>query len=241
MSEPTSSLQFEARDVYFEDIRFQGHLWKLWIDGELVSEDAEPFDAASNRLTLSQCDYCRHCGARDIAVRRLDEIILWIDAADPIWPNGRFAAHDFRAFTAADYESALAGESRELPKLSSAELLRLVAAQTFPSWTSAFYRIPDSHADPHGQVLLQAINRAERDNFAGLTAHASAESIATIRIGLEEPSDAETVLELGRVATGRTVIRIRQNPALPFWISSDGLSGELDRYLAAHRSGPTAD
>lgn len=49
------------------------------------------------------------------------------------------------------------------------------------------------------------------------------------------------VLELGRVAAGRPAIRFHQNPALPFWISSDRLSGELDRYLAVHGSGPMAD
>lgn len=234
-----NSLRVEPHSVQMEGSERFLSLWKVWIDGEVFTDSAEPFEASATRLVLCQCDCCGCCGTPNVAVRRLGEVIVWIAA--PEYFGFVFQEHEYRSFSVSDYEAALSGKSSDLPELSPAEVVRIFQRQTIPTWTNAIYRLPDCSTDPHGQVLLQAINRVERDNFAGLTAHASAESIATIRIGLEEPADAETVLELGRVATGRTVMRFHQNPALPFWISSDGLSGELDRYVAAHRSGPTAD
>ena len=236
-----NSLRVEPHSVQMEEEELDRvrTLWKVWIDGDVFTDNAEPFEASATKLVLEQCGYCGHCGTPAVAVRRLGDVILWIAA--PEYFGFVFQENEYRSFSVSDYEAALSGKSSDLPELSPAEVVRIFQRQTIPTWTNAIYRLPGCSTDPHGQVLLQAINRAERDNFAGLTAHASAESIATIRIGLEEPAAAETVLELGRVATGRTVIRFHQNPALPFWIASDGLSGELDRYLAAHRSGPTAD
>lgn len=234
-----NSLRVKPHRVQMEGSERFLSLWKVWIDGDVFTDKAEPFEASAARLVLYQCDFCGHCGTPDVVVRRLGEVVLWIAA--PERDGIVFEEHEFRCFPVSDYEAALAGRSSGLPELSPAEFTCIVRGQTIPIWTNAIYRLPDCSTDPHGQVLLQAINRAGRDKFAGLTAHASAESIATIRIGLEEPADAETVLELGRVATGHMAIRFHQNPALPFWISSDGLSGELDRYLAVHDSGPMAD
>lgn len=234
-----NSLRVEPHRVRMEGLESFLSLWKVWIDGDVFTDKAEPFEASAVQLVLCQCDFCGYCGTPDVVVRRLGEVILWIAAFERY--GFVLQEHEYRSFSVSDYEAALSGKSSDLPELSPAEVVRIFQRQTIPTWTNAIYRLPDCSTDPHGQVLLQAINRAGRDNFAGLTAHASAESIATIRIGLEEPSDAEMVLELGRVAAGRPAIRFHQNPALPFWISSDGLSVEIDRYLAVHGSGPMAD
>lgn len=234
-----NALRIEPHNVRMEEPERVRSLWKVWIDGEVFEDKAEPFEASATRLVLRQCDCCGHCGTQEVVVRRLGEVVFWIAA--PEYFGFVFQEHEYRSFSVSDYEAALCGKTSALPELSPAEVVRLLPEETIPTWTNAIYRLPDCSTDPHGQVLLQAINRAQRENFVGLTAHVKAESIATIRIGLADPAGAETVLELGRVAAGCPVIRFRQSPALPFWISSDGLSREIDRYLAVHQSGRMAD
>ncbi len=57
-----NSLRVEPHRVRMEGLESFLSLWKVWIDGDVFTDKAEPFEASATQLVLCQCDFCGYCG-----------------------------------------------------------------------------------------------------------------------------------------------------------------------------------
>lgn len=64
-------LSKRPRNVVVPDNMGIGTFWILEIDGQFVTENARPFDAATDTLVLDECNLCFCCGMEEIVVRRI--------------------------------------------------------------------------------------------------------------------------------------------------------------------------
>lgn len=236
-------------DVEPTPVKHGGHIVPLLaikIDGETVSSEFPPFDASVSSIGISTCVECfvatggeiSFCGnvpdgldSHDvIGIRRHQGKIVWFHQHDawscPIIPN--VPKHHVWQFEIAEYESKLGGDSSKLPGFSATDIQRVIRLSRIPAPNNAIYRVPLSNSDRSGRRLMTLLHNLTTDD--GLQIVDEPYNVITHEVGFELNCDPDVLLDVGTV--GDTyALRLKRNPAFPFWITSDTINQRFPEFV----------
>ena len=203
-------------------------MFAVRIDGQLVSDSFQLFDASTEIIASHVCEECyagsggqiATCGHADIAVRRHEDTIYWFLAdyeyVSPLTPNARL--NQVWSFLLETYELQLNGDTSRLPDFSMADIQLILNRATIYPAEFGLFTIPDIDGDPQGRQLLDVIGRSITAN--DLVIVAAPETYRTITIGIESEGIPEVVIDVG-VINRRCAIRFVAHPSFPLWLTSD--------------------
>jgi hypothetical protein len=229
-------------DVFENQIEYYGHAMRVLavqINGQLVSESFQLFDASTETIASQICEECyassggeiATCGQSDIAVRKHGNRIYWFLAdheyVTPLITN--IPLNHVWAFPLDNYESQLNANTSRLPDFSSTDIRLILSRATIYPPELGLFTIPDLEADPQGRILLDVITQVI--NSDDLTICSAPENYRTIRIGIETEGIPETIVEVG-IVDGRVALRFVAHPSFPLWLASDEIHRNLSSLAA---------
>lgn len=218
-------------------IEYYGHTLRaltVLIDGQLVSDSFQVFDASCEAIASRICEECyaatggaiATCGHEDIAVRRHEDGVYWFLADHehvvPLIEN--VALSHVWGFPQEQYEGELGGCADELPDFEAEDVRMLLNRATIYRPELGLFTIPDVENDSQGRLLLDVIAGASQAN--DLEVCSAPEQCRTIRIGIETEGIPEVIVETG-IANRRRAFRLVSGPSLPVWLTSDGIHDAL--------------
>jgi hypothetical protein len=231
-----NTLAFQRENRILKESTNTAEFWAVAIDGETIATDAKPFDAATDEIVLSECDYCYFCGMPEISVRRTnDEHVIWFVDLDsdqsPTIPRNRVFEFDLNL-----YQKQLGGDASELPYLSLHEFERVITAMDFPREEDALYTIPELPNDSLGKHTLRQICSALADGRIEMRLD-TPNNIKSLTIGLDLERIPESRISIGDTGSG-TVFRFEQWPAFPIWLA---IRDEPKPFLKFHSDSEIAE
>lgn len=208
----------------------------VYIDGQLVSDSFQLFDAATETIASRICEECYAatggaivtCSGPDIAARRHASTVYWYladhESASPLVPN--VPLNQVWSFPSEQYESHLNGNSSRLPDFSSPEIQLILNRATIYRPELGLFTIPDIDDDPQGRQLLDFIAQciASRD----WKVCPAPETYRTITVGIEAKGIPEVVVQVGKVNEHGAICFV-SNPSFPLWLTSE----RIERRVAA--------
>lgn len=235
-------------EVQENQIEYYGHALRVFsvrLDGQLVSDSFQRFDASTEAIASRICKECyastgggiATCGNADIAVRRHEDCIYWFLAdheyVEPLIPN--VPLNHVWAFPLEDYELLLNGNASGLPDFNLADIKLILKRATIYRPELGLYTIPDLDDDPQGRRLLDVIARLldviARSSTTDLRICPPPADYRTIRVGIESEGIPETVVEIGMV-NHRCAVRFVAHPSFPLWLTSDILHHDMTSIAA---------
>ncbi len=184
--------------------------------GKEIATSARSFTASDPQLTLSECDYCYHCGVPEISVRRTsdDHVIWFLDSDDDHTPT--LSRDIVLEFDRNQYESCLGGNVNQLPEIDRRDLELILSQITLPRWEDALYTIPDLPNDSFGKNTIRLISDAITDNRVIPFTH-RCNAVSSLLIGLDVDKIPETELLIAS-EEDETLFRFGKHPHLPIWM-----------------------
>lgn len=224
-------LSKKTREVVLADNMGTGMLWILEIDGSVVTENARPFDAASDTLVLNECDLCFHCGMDEVSVRRLGlNVVVWYVSLDDDY-DAKIPRNKILAFQRSDYENVVGGNAILLPEFSSNDISQLLPHLKLPDWHFGLYTTPEIPNDWFGQAILRLLTDAFSSSELEITNFNCTDDETELRIGIDVPGIPETVVRL-RSANAKLWFQLVENPWIPAWFSHAETTKKLPALLA---------
>lgn len=201
-----------------------GPFWDVRLDDGTHWPDAHPFAADADRIVLSECLECYHCGSPNTLVRQAGDAIVWLRSQDDFWPEFEFG--EAKVFARKHYESVLGGSAANLPQLSGREIRTEIQSQRLPQPRDGLYRIPEVADDSQGRTWLDRLIAAILVLDDSVRIIEAPEEILEIRVGLEIPGVPEVVTQLGMVDNDVAVL-LAALPRFPLWIADPVLTSQI--------------
>lgn len=203
-----------------------GTFWTLEVDGQVITENARPFDASSDNLILSECTHCYFCGVGEISVRRYgSNTILWYvslrDSYEPKIPRDTILVFDRR-----EYENEVGGDASLIPELSMEDISQLLLHLKLPDWRLGLYTTPELPNDWLGQASLRLLTESLSSPEIKVSNFIDMESEIELRIGIDVPGIPETVVQI-QTKDDIVWIQLVENPWFPVWISHPDITKQL--------------
>lgn len=228
----------EVRESVVDYVGHVLHVRTVYLDGQLASDQFEPFTASCSSISSEICEECfcatgggiTTCGDRNIAVRRHGALVYWFFAdVESLIPLRFHAPLDsVWSFAVDDYETQLQGSAERLPDFTFRDVRLLLGRGMIYPRQLGLYTIPDLEDDPQGRALLDNIQEVAPTE--SMTICESPEHFRTIRIGIETEGVPETIIEIG-VVDGKPAVRFVANPGFPLWLTSELIQLRFANYL----------
>jgi hypothetical protein len=224
-------------EVHKNEIEYYGRTLRVLavrIDGQLVSDSFQLFDASTESIASDICEECyaatdgaiATCGHSNIAVRKHEDTIYWFLAdheyVAPLIPN--VPLNHVWSFPLKNYELQLNAKTSCLPEFNSVDVQLILNRPAIYGPKLGLYTIPDVEGDPQGRMLLDVIAQAIKS--VDLEICPAPENYRTIMIGIDSEGIPETVVEIGLV-NHRCAMRFVAHPSFPLWLTSDEIHRDV--------------
>ena len=203
---------------------------RVYVDGAEIATQAASFDASSPQITLSECEFCYHCGIATIAARKIDDhSVVWFTNPN----HGRdyeVETEELRIFDLTEYETALKSKTTELPELSTEDMCHILSLEQFPDWKEFLYCLPEMDGDETGADTMGLI----AESISKRSFSPSVQSISefeTITFGFDIDKLLETKIDFA-MRSSEIVFRFRSFPNIPIWLK---IEPSRDDFVAVKR------
>ncbi len=221
----------QPREIELADNLGTAEFWVIFVDGEQITSNARPFNAATTELVLDECETCSFCGMKEVTVRKLgDSSIVWYVTLDPAY-TPKLRRDRLLIFDRSEYENVFGEESDSLENFGRKDIQHFLRGVTMPDWHDSLYTIPELPSDPMGRWALRIFIDTLNDDRLRFHIDETIETHSILRIGVDVAGIPETVVHFN-FGFERIAFRLNANPWLPFWMSHPTMSTELRELIA---------
>lgn len=223
-------------------------LWKIWVDGELVTETARPFQNTDSILELKTYIQIPIWidGAWYVSARKTGEYVIWYSNLefDELYYTSWDKGDTVYLFETQQYEIEcknahieskklelkrpdFGGKSHQSTQNIRARELRHLLQLDFPDTFMAIYRNPHDYIDTTGSMIIHRMYDAIR-LISDFTVCDPPPKQVELRIGLDEAEFNEAIWHIG-IVDDKFAIYFEQRPFFPVWLQSESFDKVLSR------------